>query len=170
MTAGQPDLVVRLARAEEYERVSRLTVDAYIRVPGIAEDEEYLDELGDVEGRAAVVPVLVAEDTAIGEILGAVAYIPGPGPLSETEKDGEAGFRMLAVDPAFQGRGAGRALVEACIARARADERDRLTLLTLPTMTSAHRLYESLGFRRAPDRDWEYLPGHVLWSFVLELG
>ncbi len=31
---------------------------------------------------------------------------------------GEAEFRMLAVDPTAQGRGAGAALVEACVVRA----------------------------------------------------
>jgi hypothetical protein len=33
----------------------------------------------------------------------------------------------------------------------------------------AHRLYDSLGFARAPSRDWEFEPGEWLWSYVLTL-
>jgi hypothetical protein len=36
-------------------------------------------------------------------------------------------------------------------------------------MTTAHRLYERLGFRRAPDRDFEPVPGILLWAYVLPL-
>ena len=76
---------------------------------------------------------------------------------------------MLAVDPAAQGRGVGRALVLACIDRARADRRSRLVLLTRPLMRSAHGLYTGLGFRRAPARDWEPEPGLELLGFELDL-
>ncbi len=171
MTAAEATghIRVRQALPADHHRIAEVTLAAYLEVPGVAADLPYLDELADVPGRAAVVPVLVAEDALSGAVLGAVAYIPGPGPMAETERDGEAGFRMLAVDPAAQGRGVGRLLVDACLARARADGRDRLVLLTLPQMTSAHRLYERLGFSRSPERDWEYEPGHVLWGYAQEL-
>ena len=74
---------------------------------------------------------------------------------------------MLAVDPAVGGRGIGRALTEACMARARTDGRVGMTLYTLPTMGVAHRLYESLGFGRDTARDWEYMPGEWLWSYTI---
>ena len=117
--------------------------------------------------RAAAVPVLVAVDDD-GRVLGGVAYVPGPDTaLSEGEHEGEAGIRMLAVDPAVGGRGIGRALTVACIDRAQAEGRLGMSLYTLPTMGVAHRLYESLGFRRDPERDWEYMPGEFLWSYVI---
>jgi ribosomal protein S18 acetylase RimI-like enzyme len=134
---------------------------------GVLSDTEYLDELRDVAARAAAVPVLVAIDPE-DRVLGGVAYVPGPGtPLSEAEREGEAGIRMLAVDPAVGGRGIGRALTEACMARAQTEGRVGMTLFTLPTMGVAHRLYESLGFARDPDRDWEYMPGEWLWSYAI---
>jgi ribosomal protein S18 acetylase RimI-like enzyme len=112
------------------------------------------------------VPVLVAVDPE-GRVLGGVAYVLGAGtPLSEGASEAEASFRMLAVDPSVAGRGIGRALAVACVARARAAGRTTIALYTLPSMTVAHRLYETLGFRRDPARDWEYLPGESLWSYV----
>jgi ribosomal protein S18 acetylase RimI-like enzyme len=161
-----PDgVTIREIRPDECDALGELTVQAYAGLLS-PDDLEYLDELRDVAGRSAVVPVLVAVDQE-GRVLGGVAYVPGPGtPLSEAERDDEAGFRMLAVDPAATGRGIGRALTEACIARARAAGRAGMTLYTLPSMTVAHRLYESLGFRRDPERDWEYLPGEWIWSYA----
>jgi hypothetical protein len=36
-------------------------------------------------------------------------------------------------------------------------------------MRAAHRIYERLGFRRAPDRDWSPVPGVDLIAFVVSL-
>jgi ribosomal protein S18 acetylase RimI-like enzyme len=167
--ARDDDVVVRPVRPDEYDRLAELTLAAYLEVEGVAGDDEYVDELRDVAGRAAQVPVLVAVDVRTGELLGGVAYIPGPGPLAEMEQADEAGFRMLAVSPATQGRGIGRLLVEACLDRARAARKRRVVLLTMPTMYAAHRLYERLGFARDPDHDWEYAPGHLLLAYALDL-
>jgi predicted N-acetyltransferase YhbS len=99
-----------------------------------------------------------------------VTYVPGPGTrYSESEAPDEAGIRMLAVDPRLQGRGIGRLLVEACLARAKAAGRRRLVLLTRPSMVAARRLYARLGFRRAPARDWEFLPGEWLLGYEIDL-
>jgi len=163
---GSPGFTIREIRPAEYAALGEVTVRAYADRLSPA-DAEYVAELRDVGSRAAAVPVLVAVD-GDGRVLGGVAYVPGPGtPLSEGERDGEAGIRMLAVDPPVAGRGIGRALAVACVNRARAEGRTGMTLYTLPTMTVAHRLYESLGFRRDPDRDWEYLPGESLWSYAI---
>ena len=157
---------IREIRPDEYETLGDITVRAYAAIPGET-DDGYHPYLRDVASRAAVVPVLVAVADD-GRILGGVSYIPGPGtPYSESEASGEAGFRTLAVDPSAAGRGIGRALAVACIARARAEGRGGVAIYTRPAMRIAHRLYESLGFQRDPTRDWEFDPGEWLWSYVL---
>ncbi len=161
-------LEVREVRPDEYAALGAVSVAAYLTV-GEDGHDGYLDFVRDVGTRAASCPVFVAVDGE-GRVLGGVTYVPGPGtPYSESEVDGEAGFRMLAVDPAAQGRGVGRALVEACIARARADGRRRLVLLTRPLMVDAHALYLRMGFHRALERDMEPEPGIDLLGFVLDL-
>lgn len=52
----------------------------------------------------------------------------------------------LAVLPAAQGRGVGRALVKAAVERARADGAAKVTLRVLSTNPVARRLYERCGF------------------------
>ena len=52
----------------------------------------------------------------------------------------------IAVDPARQGRGIGRALIDAAIAEARARGARRLTLRVFSPNERARRLYESAGF------------------------
>ena len=44
-----------------------------------------------------------------------------------------------------------------------------IVLSSLAEMTSAHRIYERLGFRRVPDRDWSPMPGVDLIAFRMEL-
>jgi len=161
--------IVREAMPSEYERIGDLTVAAYSIFPETADDSGYIDELRDVAGRARACPVYVALDAASGEVIGGATYVPGPGtPLSELEREGEAGIRMLAVAPEAQGKGAGTALLEALIARARADGRQGMALYTLPAMTAAHRLYERYGFRPEPARDWQFDPGLLLLAYSVD--
>jgi len=54
--------------------------------------------------------------------------------------------RGISVDPAFQGRGVGRALVEGAIAEASRRGGRRLTLRVFEANERARRLYEAAGF------------------------
>jgi GNAT superfamily N-acetyltransferase len=111
--------------------------------------------------------VAVADD---GAVLGGVTYAGSPASKQAEFDDPEAsGFRMLAVDPAAQGTGAGAALVAAVVERAQAGGRRRIIIHSTPWMTTAHRLYFRRGFTRRPDLDWTPVPGLDLWGFVLEL-
>lgn len=118
--------------------------------------------------RTARGEVLVAVHGA-GRVLGSVTYAVHGSRLAELSRPGEAEFRMLGVSPDAQGRGVGRALVVACLDRARRDAARRLVLSTEAVSTTAHRLYERLGFRREPALDWTPVPGVHLIAYVLDL-
>jgi ribosomal protein S18 acetylase RimI-like enzyme len=59
--------------------------------------------------------------------------------------------RMLVVDPAARGLGAGRALTEACVVRAQRDHAAEIALHTSEIMTVALPMYLRMGFLRVSD-------------------
>ncbi|MDY6054846.1 N-acetyltransferase [Micrococcus sp.] len=155
---GTGGVRVRELRPEDHAQVAELILAAYLDGGHLDPRDDYRHELADVAGRAAVAEILVAElpgKAGAPVVTGAVVLAPPGSPLAETAREGEYEFRMLAVHPRLHGRGVGRALVEAVLARARAAAGvHSVVLSTMDTMTSARSLYESLGFRRAPERDW----------------
>lgn len=156
---------IRPVEPQEYADVAELTAGTY-RSEGYG-SPAYEAALRDVAGRAADSTSLVALD---GErVVGAVTVSTRGGPWAERAAPGEAEIRMLVVDPAARGAGIGEALVRTCIALAEEDACTAVRLSTEPTMTTAHRLYERLGFVRTPDRDWSPVEGVTLLTYVLEL-
>ncbi|MER7462071.1 GNAT family N-acetyltransferase [Streptomyces sp. NPDC097981] len=165
------DIVIRQALAAEYGTLGEITAQAYLGdgLLTFGEEDPYLARLRDVAGRAAVSEILVAARSD-GQLLGGVAFAPPGSSFRDIAGTDEAEFRMLAVAREGRGRGAGEALVRACIERARAlDGVRRLVLSTSDDMTGAHRIYERLGFTRTPERDWEPFPGLSLLTYGLDL-
>jgi ribosomal protein S18 acetylase RimI-like enzyme len=161
--------IVREALPGELAEAGDVVVRAYRALEGVPH-EPYLAHVRDATGRARACPVLVAIEPQGGRVLGCVTYVPDHrNPFAELAGETEAEFRMLGVLPEAGGHGVGEALVRACIARARTDGRRGIAISTSPVMRRAHRLYERLGFRRAPERDWTPVPGVRLWAYVLDL-
>lgn len=160
---------IRAAHPHEYPAIGEMTVAAYATLPGREHPahRSYEDVLRDVAARAEWSLVLVAESD--GRLLGTVTYVPGPGPEAEVDDPDAASIRMLGVAPEERGRGIGKALVEACIAEARARQRSRIVLHTREVMASAQRLYQRLGFQRRPDLDFSPVEGIELLGYALEL-
>ncbi|MHB9859178.1 GNAT family N-acetyltransferase [Streptomyces sp. YIM S03343] len=154
------DLVIRKADPSEYATLGEITAAAYLDdgLLTFGAADPYLAQLKDVAKRAAAAEVLVA--TEHGQVLGGVTFVPSSGgPMADIARPGEAEIRMLAVARAARGRGAGEALVRACMDRARAVEGcTGIVLSTDSAMHAAHRIYHRLGFTRAPSRDWNPIP------------
>jgi ribosomal protein S18 acetylase RimI-like enzyme len=146
-------MLIRRIQPHECDALARITVDAYRQINGAQPLGPYEDQLRDVEGRRLDSEVYVALDDD-ATLIGGVTYVAGPHhAMAEFSDPGACGIRMLAVDPSAQGRGAGRALVEACITRAREQRRDRIILHSAPIMTLAQSLYQRMGFEPAPELD-----------------
>jgi ribosomal protein S18 acetylase RimI-like enzyme len=154
-------LQIRSARPDEFAAVGDLCVAAY--APFVTGDDQYLAVLRDAALRASEAELLIAIDGDV--LLGTVTFVPDGGSLGEIARPGETEFRMLAVDPAAQGRGVGSALLRRVLDASRGS--DGVVCSSLPAMRAAHRIYERLGFRRAPGRDWSPVPGVELLAFVV---
>ena len=162
-------ITVREAEPAEYSRAGELTVAAYAALPGDHLAGGYDVLLRDAGRRADEAVLLVALDD--NGVVGCVTYVPeAEHEWAEGLEAGEAGIRMLAVDPRAQGAGAGEALVRACIERAQTDGKQGVFLHSTGEMATAHRLYERLGFYRVPDRNFQPLPELLLHAFRLDLG
>lgn len=145
--------------------VGRLVVAAYDAVGRVSDD--YRARLADVGSWLDdETTVLVAVEG--GRVLGAVTVVGACSEHFEHRGHGDGGFRMLAVAPAAQGRGVGRALLDAVVAHARDHDWRRLTITTMAWMHTAQRMYESTGFTRRPDRDVRFASGVGL-CYVLDL-
>jgi ribosomal protein S18 acetylase RimI-like enzyme len=161
-----PAVRVEPAVPADFPRIAELTAGVY-RDEGYA-DERYLVQLRDVAARAERAELLVAR-TDLDAVVGSVALVLD-GEFGEVlDGDDEAGFRMLVVAPGIRGGGVGELLVRTCLDRARAAGKRRVVISTDPRMTSAHRLYERLGFRRLPERDWSPMEGVELLVYAVDL-
>lgn len=157
---------VTRATPEQYPDIAALCVRAYL-LSGLPSDHSYYARLKDTERRDAEAEVWVAVEH--GRVLGTLTWCPPGSAWREIGAPNEAEFRMLAVDPTEQGRGTGRALVDACIDRARAEGMTALVLSSAGWMSAAHHLYERMGFVRTPERDWSPSEGIELRTYRLDL-
>lgn len=143
---------IREATSHDWGRIAELTVDAYVEGGHLRPSDTYAQHLKDVALRAQHGELLVAD---IDGVVAASTVIAWPGQnLAELARESEMEFRMLAVDPQFQGRGVARALLRHLIARAEAASGvDGVVLCSLTSMSAAHALYRSEGFEEDPERD-----------------
>jgi ribosomal protein S18 acetylase RimI-like enzyme len=165
------DNTVRRPRPEALATVGELTVQAYQADGYLSHDPDgggYGSELRDAASRAEQAELLVAVDSG-DTVLGSVTVARPGTRYAELCRDGELEFRMLAVAASARRRGVGEVLCRAVVDRAHELGAERVVLCTMEAMTTAHRLYERLGFRRVPERDWVPVPGLTLIAYVLEL-
>lgn len=135
------------------QRIDELAVAAFSQFQHAYTDwPVFSAKISSMSALSATGEIIVAERG--DEIIGAVAYI-GPG------KEKAAFFqpewpvmRMLVVAPSARGLGAGRALADECLARARRDGARNFALHTSELMQVALPMYQRMGFKwlaAAPD-------------------
>jgi len=160
------DLVIRRARPADLAAAGEVTVAAYAEFTTGPEDH-YVDLLRDAARRDREAELWVAERD--GEVVGTVTVALPGSPWREIGADDEGEFRMLAVAPSARRLGVGDALTQHALERFRGLGMRAVVLSSLSTMTAAHRIYERLGFRRTPERDWSPVPGVDLIAYRKEL-
>jgi GNAT superfamily N-acetyltransferase len=156
---------IRQARSEELGEIGLLTGEVYVGEGYIATSDAYVHELADAARRAADAELWVAVED--GRVLGTMTFCPVGSAYREIAHDDEGEFRMLAVAKQARGRGVGLALVQQCLDRSRELGYSGVRMSTMDRMTSAHRVYERLGFTRAPQDDWQPVPGVDLIAYAL---
>jgi GNAT superfamily N-acetyltransferase len=164
---------VRIARPTDRGIIEAVTLAAYheyaTQMPELW--ERYRQNIVGTLASAEPRNQLVAERE--GEIVGAVLLLPAGSTLSGSQGGSitlvHPEVRLLAVAPAARGLGVGRSLMRLCIRRARESGAPALTLHTTEMMRVAMRLYEGMGFLRAPDLDLSPLPGVSIKGYRLLL-
>lgn len=104
-----------------------------------------------------------------GAVVGVVALAAPGTPGHAVARDEEAELSRLVVSASARRLGFGRALVDRCHEQATAAGWSAIALWSRPYQTAAHRLYESLGYERAPERDETDASGHERLVFRLAL-
>ena len=150
-------LHIRDAREGDRDAIRDVTLSAFqeyaARMP--AHWEEYrqgiLSRLADVKPAEQI--VAERDGVLVGAVLlfpaGAVFSTPNRSPITLAWPEA----RLLAVAPAARGQGVGTALMRECVRRARRSGAAALTLHTSDVMQAALRMYERMGFVRAPELD-----------------
>lgn len=161
-------VTVRRARSDEGDAVGALTERAYRDVGylDVAGGERYGAELLAASRRIDEAVVLVAE--LDGTVAATVTLATAGTPYSEIAAAGELEVRMLAVAPHARRHGLARTLMAAAEQHARGLGLARVVLCTEAPMRGAQRLYEGLGYRREPHRDWT-VEGFRLLGYVRDL-
>ena len=126
--------MIKIAPADDYDVVRELLREY---AAGIGVDLSFQDFEKELESLATFYDrILVARSG--DDVAGCVAL--------RHISDITCEMKRLFVRPAFRGSGTGRALAVGIIEEARRRGYTRMRLDTLPTMSEAYALYESLGF------------------------
>ncbi len=102
--------------------------------------------------------------------IGGVVALRGPEAAGRVVAEpGEAELSRLAIAMRSRRNGIGRALASHCSERARSEGWSAIALWSRPGQVEAHRLYESLGYRRTPERDSIDATGQARLVYLLAL-
>lgn len=140
---------IRRATPADAPRVAALWTEAYTEDPRGGRTTRYAETEAEEAGHLGDVWV-VGEG---GEVLGVVVLYPPGVRDGQFAAADEVELSRLAVARAARRRGLARQLTDHCLREAAARGASVVVLWSQPHQVEAHRLYESLGFRREPERD-----------------
>lgn len=173
MRSADDDVVVRDARDDERAAVEALTWRAYGEYASVMAPAAWAGL------EQAVRAALASDDAGAQRIVAARgAALVGSVFLYPPAADAYAGaagrarwpeLRLLAVPPEERGRGIGRLLVDECVRRARLAGAAELGLHTSASMRVAMRMYQRMGFVRAPEHDFQPPGGELVEAYRLPL-
>lgn len=148
--AGDTPISIRAAAESDATAIVALWTEAYFSEGEGGRDTPY--GRSDFEATvAAAAHLLVAE--ADGAVVGVVALLAPGEPTRAVANADEAELARLAVASTARRGGIGRALANRCAELARDRTWPAIALWSRPYQTAGHRLYESLGYERVPERD-----------------
>lgn len=158
--------MIRAATDKDAETIAALWTEAYFDEGEGGRDAPY--SRSDFEKtEAAAAHLLVAERD--GAVVGVVALLAPEEPSRAVALDGEAELARLVVGSAARRRGIGRALADRCAELAQSEGWPAISLWSRPYQRAGHRLYESLGYQRRPERDSTDETGFERLVFRLEI-
>lgn len=172
MSSGPGQLELRDATAAEQAAIQELTLVAYAEYATIMAPRAWAGlHQAALAALNSSVPaeriVAVQHERLVGSVLlypsAANAYDSTLANASWPE------LRLLAVLPTARGQGVGRALMQECARRARRSGADALGLHTSQSMQAAIRMYERMGFVRAPEHDFQPDGAEVVIAYRLSL-
>jgi ribosomal protein S18 acetylase RimI-like enzyme len=162
-------LNIRDVRHDELDEVANLTREAYLQYKDFIPEpawKSYLEDMMDVRSRLGAAELIVAEMK--DKLVGTVTLYLKANSQSGWPQDW-ASVRLLAVLPSYRGWGIGRALMEECVRRCRKKGITTIGLHTSELMDVARRMYEKMGFRRAPEFDFHPAPGITVMAYRLDI-
>jgi ribosomal protein S18 acetylase RimI-like enzyme len=157
---------IRRATSADAGPIAELWTEAYVTLGVGGRTESYT--AADYVASASNGEVFVVDGPS--GIAGAVALCGPSAPRRVVAIAAEAELSRLAVASPARRQGIGRALVDLCERRARDAGWEAIALWSRPLQTEAHRLYQSVGYRRLPERDSVDAAGQERLAFRLALG
>ncbi len=113
---------------------------------------------------------IILATSVTGQLLGMIIFVRPTSPARQVAEPDEAEIHLLAVCPKVRSQGIGSQLIMSCEQRATSLGYSKIVLSTQQAMKEAHRVYEKLGYRRNPARDWSRDADRIYFVYEKLLG
>lgn len=164
-------LTFRNGNTNDIIQIKELTLLAYMQFKDILTEEnatQWQDYLGNEKTYAELIKTafsFVCE--ANNKIIGSAFIIPQGNPYKWFDANCSY-IRLLAVHPAFEGKGIGRTLTQLCIDKAKEIGENTIALHTSEFQNAARHIYENMGFVKLKDLDLMFGKKYYLYTLQIQ--